>query len=86
MIRTLKYGISLPRRIIADFRLSTRFYIFEHKNILELSKRILGLIKNQLKKKKEYKNVKFDITYSIIHVSRAISKILHPTSTSKPQY
>ena len=73
-------------RIIVDFRVSIRFFIFEHKNIFALSKRILGLIKKRFKKKKSKQNVNFDITYSIIHVSRAISKILHPTATSKPQY
>ena len=72
MILTLNYRIMSPTRIIADFRVSTRFYIFEHKNIFALSKRILGLIKKRLKKR--VKNVKFDITYSIIHVSRTISK------------
>ena len=51
MIQTINYCIMSPTRIIADFRLSTRFYIFEHKNIFALSKRILGLIKSGLKKK-----------------------------------
>ena len=51
MILTLNYRIMSPTRIIADFRVSTRFYIFEHKNIFALSKRILGLIKKQFKKK-----------------------------------
>ena len=51
MILTLNYRIMSPTRIIADFRVSTRFYIFEHKNIFALSKRILGLIKKRLKKK-----------------------------------
>ena len=38
-------------RIIVDFRVSIRFFIFEHKNIFVLSKRILGLIKNGLKER-----------------------------------
>ena len=53
MIQTLNNRIMSPTRIIADFRVSTRFYIFEHKNIFALSKRILGLIKKRLKKKSE---------------------------------
>ena len=52
MILTLNYRIMSTTRIIADFRVSTRFYIFEHKNIFAFSKRILGLIKKRLKKKK----------------------------------
>ena len=51
MILTLNYRIMSPTRIIADFRIRTRFYIFEHKIIFALSKRILGLIKKRLKKK-----------------------------------
>ena len=51
MILTLNYRIMSPTRIIADFRIRTRFYIFEHKNIFALSKRILGLIKKRFKKK-----------------------------------
>ena len=51
MILTLNYRIMSPTRIIADFRVSTRFFIFEHKNIFALSKRILGLIKKRFKKK-----------------------------------
>ena len=52
MILTLNYRIMSPTRIIADFRVSTRFFIFEHKNIFALSKRILGLIKKRFKKKR----------------------------------
>ena len=55
MILTLNYRIMSPTRIIADFRVSTRFYIFEHKNIFALSKRILGLKKNGFFLKKRVK-------------------------------
>ena len=51
MIQTFNNRIMSPTRIIAEFRKSTRFYIFEHKNIFALSKRILGLINKSLKKK-----------------------------------
>ena len=51
MILTLNYRIMSSTRIIADFRIRTRFYIFEHKNIFALSKLILGLIKKRFKKK-----------------------------------
>ena len=51
MILTLNYRIMSQTRIIVDFRVSIRFFIFEHKNIFVLSKRILGLIKNGLKKR-----------------------------------
>ena len=57
MIQTLKYGIYLPTRIIADFRLSTRFYIFEHKNIFAFIKRILGFQKKTPQGKKQSKKL-----------------------------
>ena len=52
MILTLNYRIMSPTRIIADFRVSPRFYIFEHKNIFALSNRNIGIIKKRFKKKR----------------------------------
>ena len=56
MILTLNYRIMSPTRIIADFRVSTRFYIFEHKNIFALTKRIFGFkVKNASGRKRAQK-------------------------------
>ena len=57
MIQTINYRIMSLTRIIADFRLSTRFYIFEHKNISHCTTNFRTYKKWLKKKSKKMSNL-----------------------------